>query len=232
MIPLIDASPARIAALAEQLGVKSYGQLITPLTGYSNHGGMFAIDNGGYSRQDMRAFERILRREEKNKGKCAFVCVPDVVGSARLTLELFHDLKQGLADWPLAFVCQDGQEDLSVPWGDISAIFIGGSTEWKMSRGVTALIRAANWRRIWTHVGRINTGKRWEYFAKMGVGSCDGSAMARPYPGFDAQRKGIAEAIVRQECEASSCGLFSARCAVAAFSTGLKEETAPTVAQE
>jgi hypothetical protein len=194
MIPLIDASPARIGALAEQCGFKDYGQLQTPLTSYSNHGGKWACDNGGFSRQDPDAFFGFMERRREYQTNCLWVAIPDVVGSARRTLEVFshyHEVVR-LQGWPIALVAQDGAEDMDIPWKLIDAVFIGGSTEWKMGRHAEGVIRAALWLRKKVHVGRINTGQRWEHFAKLGCHTFDGSALARPYPGHDGQRSSIA----------------------------------------
>jgi hypothetical protein len=196
MIPLIDASPAKIADLARQCGFEEYGQLQTPLTSYSNHGGRWACDNGGFSKQDPDAFFRFLTRRKDHQARCLWVAVPDVVGSARRTAEVFASLCPAISSggWPVAIVAQDGLESLEIPWSTISAIFIGGSTEWKMGPHAEGVIKAALWLKKHVHVGRINTGQRWEHFAKLGCHTFDGSALVRPYPGHDGQRGSIASA--------------------------------------
>jgi hypothetical protein len=105
--------------------------------------------------------------------------VPDVVGSARRTLEVFRHWKTKLADWPLAYVCQDGQENLPLPWNDIAAIFIGGSTDWKMGTHAAACVKAAKAIGKWVHAGRVNTPGRYEYFEKLGADSIDGTGLSR-----------------------------------------------------
>jgi hypothetical protein len=107
------------------------------------------------------------------------VSVPDVVGSAKRTLEAFECWCGELANWPLAFVCQDGQENERIPWRSIQAIFVGGSTEWKMSRYAVECIRCAQIHEKWTHVGRVNTPGRFEYFESLGVDSIDGTGLSR-----------------------------------------------------
>ena len=64
---LIDKSPkdvGRKMALHPDLVA---GQLLTPLTRYSNAGGVFAIDNGAFSGFPAREFAALLTREEKNR---------------------------------------------------------------------------------------------------------------------------------------------------------------------
>lgn len=155
------------------------GQLITPLTAYRNAGGVFAIDNGAHSEFDRDAFLRILKREKPNRARCLYVALPDVVGSARRTLEAFYFWCDELNGWPLALVCQDGIEDLPIPWRRLAAVFIGGSTEWKLSKAAKDVIKAAKLMGVHTHVGRINTVERWHAFESLRVDTCDGSGVSR-----------------------------------------------------
>lgn len=159
-------------------------QLFTPLTRFKAQrpDAKFAIDNGAFSKFDANSFRSLLEREKDRKNLCRFVAVPDVVGSARRTLEVFKGWQEELGNhkgWPLALVCQDGQENLSIPWNDIEAIFIGGSTKWKESDHAIACIKAAKALGKWTHVGRVNSPDRFEMFEQLGVDSVDGSGIAR-----------------------------------------------------
>lgn len=156
-------------------------QLFTPLTRYSAQRPecKFAIDNGAFSKFNPADFLSLLKRESSRRGLCRFVAVPDVVGSARRTIEVFEHWAPALTEWPLAFVCQDGQEDLPVPWDRIAAIFIGGSTDWKMSSHAAACIKACKAIGKWCHVGRVNTPARFEYFDKLGADSIDGTGLSR-----------------------------------------------------
>ena len=70
--------------------------------------------------------------------QCLFVTMPDVVGDAVATLAAFVRLRPRFLGWPLAYVAQDGSEDLSFPHG-ARAVFIGGSTEWKLSDAAAAV---------------------------------------------------------------------------------------------
>lgn len=121
----------------------------------------------------------LLNRENERKQNCIFVAVPDVVGSARRTLEVFRHWKDRLQGWPLALVAQDGQESLPIPWHQIDAVFIGGSTEFKLSKHTEQIVRAAKAIGKWVHVGRVNTPGRFEYFEKMGADSIDGTGLSR-----------------------------------------------------
>lgn len=156
-------------------------QLLTPLTRYANRhtDQHFAIDNGAFSRFNRKAFESLLDREWDRRHLCRWVAAPDVVGSARRTLEVFDEWVSLLEGWPVALVCQDGQENLPIPWSDIAAIFIGGSTKWKESDAAIACIKAAQALGKWVHVGRVNDPARFAGFEALGVDSVDGSGIAR-----------------------------------------------------
>jgi hypothetical protein len=179
MIALLDTSEDLRVCEAE-LGCP-VEQLLTPLTAFNRQYKdlPFAIDNGAYSGFDASSFERILKRELKARDLCRFVCVPDVVGSARRTREVFDYWYSQIYQWPLAFVAQDGQEDIEIPWRLIKAIFIGGTTQFKMSQTAVTVIRAAQCMGKWVHVGRVNQPGRFEYFDKLGVNSIDGSGLAQ-----------------------------------------------------
>ena len=84
-----------------------------------------------------------------------------------------------LCQWPIALVAQNGQEDLPIPWGLISAIFIGGDDSFKDSKGAADIIRTAQAMGKWTHVGRVNDPKRWQRCLDLGVDSVDGTGIAR-----------------------------------------------------
>jgi len=174
---LIDQSPLKMAALIRSPIVA--GQLLTPLTRYKNAGLPYAIDNGAFSGLDAAAFGALLEREQPNKERCLFVVCPDVVGSARRTLELFERRRLWIRGWPIALVAQDGQENLPVPWDDIDCIFVGGNDPWKESQASRDLVRTAKALDKRVHVGRVNTWKRYKLFADLGADTCDGSGIAR-----------------------------------------------------
>jgi hypothetical protein len=158
-------------------------QLFTPLTrrNAQDDDAVFAMDNGAFSKFDAAGFCRMLTKHAPRRHLCKFVAVPDIVGSAIRTREAFdhwHTLDE-MDGWPLAFVCQDGQESFPIPWKEISAVFIGGSTEWKLSEAASQIVQAAKVMGKWCHVGRVNTPGRFEYFDNLGADSCDGTGIAR-----------------------------------------------------
>lgn len=179
MLVLLD-NGQDLAQCAAELGLP-VGQLLTPLTRYRLREPQlpWAIDNGGFSNFDEEAFLALLEREAAGAADCLFVTAPDVVASARRTLEIFERWRRRLDGWRVALVCQDGQEGLPIPWDDIAAVFIGGSTEWKCSPAAEQIIRAAKILKKHVHVGRVNTPSRFRHFEEIGVDSVDGSGIAR-----------------------------------------------------
>lgn len=179
MIALLDTSES-LDTCAAEIGCE-VEQLLTPLTRFKRQkpDAPFAIDNGAFSKLNVQAFESLLERESEDRELCRFVAVPDVVASARRTLEVFDYWMPRLEGWPLALVAQDGQEDLPIPWEFIDAVFIGGSTDWKMSVHAAAVIKAAKAMDKWVHVGRVNRPGRFEHFEALGADSMDGTGISR-----------------------------------------------------
>lgn len=179
MLVMLD-TPQSLDVCAQELGCQ-VEQLFTPLTRRNpqqpeRH---FGIDNGAFARFEAKGFLSTLAKHAARKDLCRFVASPDVVGSAIRTLECFDHWLPKLDGWPVALVCQDGQEKLSIPWEKIAAVFIGGSTEWKMSGHAAAIVKASNVIGKWCHVGRVNTPGRFEYFDALGADSCDGTGLAQ-----------------------------------------------------
>jgi hypothetical protein len=168
---------------AGELGCE-VGQLLTPLTRYRlrDPDRPWAIENGFFSPEaSISAWLSLLEREKHHANKCLFVTLPDVIGSARRTLEVYEywRRREELRIWKRALVCQDGQEHLPIPWEDLSAVFLGGSTNWKCGPHAVQIIKAAQALGKWVHAGRVNHGERWEHFEKLGVDSADGTGISR-----------------------------------------------------
>jgi hypothetical protein len=111
---------------------------------------------------------------------CLFAVAPDVVADAAATLErslpwLPRIRALGV---PAAFVAQDGAEDVGVPWGDLDVLFLGGSTEWKLSDHARRLTGEAQQRGKRVHMGRVNGWRRWQIADAWGCDTCDGTLLA------------------------------------------------------
>ena len=109
-----------------------------------------------------------------------FAVAPDVVGDAVATLERstpWLSRIRGLG-FPVAFVAQDGIENTVIPWGSFDALFIGGSTEFKLSNRARRLTRKAKNRGKHVHMGRVNSKRRFDIAASWGCDSVDGTFLA------------------------------------------------------
>lgn len=108
---------------------------------------------------------------------CLFAVCPDVVSEHAQTLARFAVYSDTVreAGLPLAFVLQEGATTATVPWSEIDAVFVGGSKPWKYSGDVAQLVAEARDRGLWTHMGRVNGGKRIAYAQWIGCQSVDGT---------------------------------------------------------
>ncbi len=141
--------------------------------------GRWAMDNGAFSGFDEGAFVRMLEVFSEYAG-CLFVTAPDVVADAASTRRrwpFWWRLISGLG-FPVAFVAQDGLSPEQVPWDELGALFIGGSTAYKESAEVRGLMAYAKARGIWTHWGRVNGKRRYELALKCGCDSIDGTGFS------------------------------------------------------
>ena len=121
-----------------------------------------------------------------------FITAPDKVGDWVTTLELFEREASILRefDFPLALVAQDGLTPEFVPWNEIDALFIGGSTEFKLGDQARELCLTARRFGIWVHMGRVNSYKRMKLAKSWGCDSVDGTYLAyrRRGPGYNGEQ--------------------------------------------
>lgn len=170
------ATVERLLATNLNLGI-----LLTPRAGNKapEWGTVWAADNGCFTGFDDQQFRAFLKRI-KDRNDCKFVCSPDVVANHEETLGLWPKWSEIIRANGLrpAFVAQDGCTVRTVPW-DAGAIFIGGSTRYKLGESAAEILAEAHWRGRWTHMGRVNTGRRILYAAALGVDSVDGSSFSK-----------------------------------------------------
>ncbi len=144
----------------------------------ADYSGDIGVDNGCFSGFREAEFRRLLGYAQKYRRLTRFVAAPDVVADDAATLALFDSWRQVIREQyqlPIALVLQDGMTRLDIPWRSLDAVFVGGSTEWKLSRIAEELIREAQQRGKWVHVGRVNTRCRITRFRELSVDSIDGT---------------------------------------------------------
>ena len=181
---LVSGGTATLARVATEHG-DVLGRLTSPKTGSSVEslvasGLPWACDNDCFAGFDAGAYRRMLAKVAGAPGLLWVTC-PDVVADAVETLARFAEWSPLLAaaGVPVAFVGQDGQERLPVPWGDFRCWFIGGSTAWKLSEASADLAAEARRRGKWLHMGRVNSHRRIRAAISFGCDSIDGGQFSR-----------------------------------------------------
>jgi hypothetical protein len=172
---MLDKSPKLLAEYSEKYAM-DFWQLRTPLTQYALSGRPYGLDNGCFSGALPPAWNRLL--DEAETARPVFVCMPDFVGSARRTMDLFTYFEHRTNGLPRALVLQDGIGDVEIPWAKIDAVFIGGTDAFKIAPEAINAARCAKMLGKWVHVGRVNEAKRVRNWIGLGD-SIDGSGISR-----------------------------------------------------
>ena len=172
---MLDCSPAKITEYCERYQ-HDFWQLRTPLTRYRLSGKPYGLDNGCYNEFKKTEWRKLLREAEVDTP--IFVCLPDIVGDARRTLDLFEIFKPATSMLPRALVAQDGIENHAIPWQELECIFIGGTDSFKMSEAAFNVAKTAKLLGKWVHVGRVNTPARLDKWGSL-ADSIDGSGLSR-----------------------------------------------------
>jgi hypothetical protein len=166
-----------IAERPDRLGI-----LLTPSNGNAEwwqpeH--TWACDNDCFRALDAPAYLRMVARVAGFKSRPSWIACPDAVGDMgetwrRYTIWSRVLLEMGL---PVALVMQDGLERLKwrarLPstWDELSAVFVGGSTAWKLSDEAGQLTLQAHERGLKVHYGRVNTFRRILWLGRVMYGS-------------------------------------------------------------
>lgn len=154
-------------------------------------GQLWAADTGCFadpaSHDDERYLAWLARMPLE---RCLFATAPDRVGDAATTLELSLPMLPRISALGIraALVAQDGLLPEQVPWDQIGALFIGGTTAWKLSEASYQLIAEARGRLKWVHMGRVNSWRRFRAAWAAGCDSADGTVLRfdpdRPVSGW------------------------------------------------
>lgn len=159
------------------------GQIITPAAGHiPEPAAAWCIDNGAFTTPawtlpQLQRWSTLLDRYQHRAGQCLWVTVPDVVGDAAGTDELWGrwwsaPMRRG---YRAAYVAQNGCRWL--PAG-AAAVFLGGSDRFKLGPEGRAVARATKDLGKWLHMGRVNSLRRLRYAVSIGCDSVDGTYLA------------------------------------------------------
>lgn len=164
------------------------GELALLNTPWSNYqldllpGVTWAADNGCFSaRWKEERWWNWLERNAEHIDRCLFAAVPDVVGNHEQTLQLWWHWSPRMRElgYPLAFVLQDGCESADqVPWDYLDWVFVGGTTDYKLSPAVEMLLQEARLRGKRRHMGRVNSKRRILLASRWGCETVDGTFLA------------------------------------------------------
>lgn len=138
----------------------------------------WALDNGVFTGAfNEEKWLKTLHRLRPCQATCLFIVAPDAVADSVATDRLwthYAPLIQSLG-YKAAYVAQDGCTSLP---DNADALFIGGSTEWKLGTDAMNLVHSAKAKGLWVHMGRVNSRRRFHYAAMIGCDSVDGTCIA------------------------------------------------------
>ena len=195
---LTGVSNPAVRAIAHEHQV---GLLITPDTHYEKQVELFpffAVDNGMYglaARHQEEKFDadRFFTWLNQLPRTALFVAAPDQlhfvsfdggksevpVGDAAATIAQFAQYATRIRamGFKVALVGQDGMESMLdlIDWSLVDAVFLGGSTAWKLCAGAAQLAAAAKAQGAHVHMGRVNSGRRLAYAQSLGCDTADGT---------------------------------------------------------
>lgn len=165
------------------------GLLVTPdtaksLTKHIDGYPFWAADNACFAHPEDFDTEKYLgwlaTFPLEQRASCLFAPAPDVVGDPVKTLERSAPVLPLIRalGFKAALVAQDGLERLEIPWNEFDVLFIGGSTEWKLSPQARCLALQAKTRGKDVHMGRVNSYRRLKIANDFGCDTADGTFLA------------------------------------------------------
>jgi hypothetical protein len=125
---------------------------------------LFGIDNSCYKNPDIDVelyleWGSIFTPYRHN---CLFMTAPDIVGNAYETWQRSEPVLPRIRalGFKAALVAQDGIENYPIRWGSFDVLFLGGTTDWKLSEAAFQTAREAKQHGIPVHMGRVNSRRR------------------------------------------------------------------------
>jgi len=187
MIVFVQSAPNRVAQAGspDHLGdFLAPQRVVRPMDGLP-----WAADNDAFCGWSEERYVRMVRRIVRGVrcegwSRPVFLTLPDVVADHEATMRRFHFWHRAIycPEIPRAFVLQDGCERWGwrgVPWDYCEALFIGGSTEFKLSAFAREMVGWAKFKGMWVHMGRVNSVRRALYAREIGCDSIDGTGLTR-----------------------------------------------------
>lgn len=179
---MLYLASSQVADVKAAVAAGHLGALAAPQGGTPRAPGRpWAADNGCYTlgdRFDLDQYLAWLGRQPRDD--CLFATAPDVVGDAAATWVRSAPVLPAIRalGFPAALVAQDGLELLDVDWPAFDALFIGGTTAWKLGPAAARLASAAKAAGKHVHMGRVNSLRRLRYAQAIGCDSADGTYLS------------------------------------------------------
>lgn len=144
---------------------------------------LWAADTGCFSQGEtfnLGTYLRWLRARSHAADRCLFATAPDVVGDAVATWKRSEAVLPEIRylGYKAALCAQDGIDAETLDWGTFDALFVGGTTEWKLGPEVERLIWYAKSLSKCVHMGRVNSERRYRMARMSGCDSVDGTYIA------------------------------------------------------
>jgi len=140
----------------------------------------WAADNGCFGKTWERDTWQTWLDNKRTEPSPLFATVPDVVADHTGTMERWKQyapIVKGMG-YRTAFVLQDGATTSNIPLDDFDALFIGGSTQFKLSQEARTIVRFCKDHDKWVHMGRVNSKRRIQIAYQWGCDSVDGTYLA------------------------------------------------------
>lgn len=173
MIYLSGCVPPAVASNRRDLGV-----MLTPAMGNNPDLSLmlWGADTGCFAKPEAYSEDDYFQfLDERLRQTNLFATAPDVVADADATWERSRAVLPLIRSlgFKAALVAQDGIE--RPDWWAFDCLFIGGSTEWKLSEVAFDLSREAKRRGKWLHWGRVNSLRRLRMARLAHADSADGT---------------------------------------------------------
>ena len=181
MLYLTGCIPSKPELQADLLAA-GIGALLTPFSQRNapSDQWLWAADNGCFaSKWDEATWFRWLQSKDQ-ASTALFATVPDVVADHEATVCRWRKYVRQVKElgFKAAFVLQDGATPKTIPFDQMDALFIGGSTEYKLSEAAQRIVTIAKMENKWVHMGRVNSQRRMQLAFDWGCDSVDGTYLA------------------------------------------------------
>lgn len=172
------------AVRPELVGTSGLGFILTPNMGNPVPArGPWAADNGCFTAHvpfDLDRYLAWLERWRPSADRCLFATAPDVVGDAAATWARSAPVLPQLRarGYRAALCAQNGIDPSVFDWNAFDCLFVGGDDAFKLAESTYALVAEAHARGKWTHMGRVNSARRFRAAFLSGYDSVDGTYLA------------------------------------------------------